>query len=75
MWNISYNVEHLYEFAKKSLRYSIILTVNKTIKSITNKTLTHSLDGFARYVKNSIIQSYESTCHINNCYVCVSVDP
>ena len=53
-----------HEFAKKSLRHSIIVTVNKTIKSVTNKTLTHSLDGFAKYVKNSIIQSYESTCHI-----------
>ena len=27
-----------HEFAKKSLRHSIILTVNKTIQSITNKT-------------------------------------
>ena len=64
-----------HEFAKKSLRHSIIVTVNKTIQSITNKTLTHSLDGFAKYVKKSIIQSYESTCPINNCYACVSLDP
>ena len=64
-----------HEFAKKSLRHSIIVTVNNTITSITNKTLTHSLDGFAKYVKKSIIQSYESNCCINNCYVCSSLDP
>ena len=64
-----------HEFAKKSLRHSIIVTVNNTITSITNKTLTHSLDGFAKYVKKSIIQSYESNCSINNCYVCSSLDP
>ena len=64
-----------HEFAKKSLRHSIIVTVNNTITSITNKTLTHSLDGFAKYAKKSIIQSYESNCSINNCYVCSSLDP
>ena len=64
-----------HEFAKKSLRHSIIVTVNNTITSITNKTLTHSLDGFAKYVKKSIIQSYQSNCSINNCYVCSSLDP
>ena len=64
-----------HEFAKKSLRHSIIVTVNNTITSITNKTLTHSLDGFAKYVKKSIIQCYESNCSINNCYVCSSLDP
>ena len=64
-----------HEFAKKSLRHSIIVTVNNTITSITNKTLTHSLDGFSKYVKKSIIQSYESNCSINNCYVCSSLDP
>ena len=64
-----------HEFANKYLRHSIIVTVNNTITSITNKTHTHSLDGFAKYVKKSIIQSYESNCIINNCYLCPSLDP
>ena len=37
---------------------------------ILNKTTSHSLHGFAIYVKNKILNSYNDECDIENCYIC-----
>ena len=43
-------VQH--EFAKHSLRYTLPRTINNTPNIILNKIYTHSLHGFATYIKN-----------------------
>ena len=51
-------VQH--EFAKHSLRYTLPRTINNTPNIILNKIYTHSLHGFATYIKNFFIQTYSS---------------
>ena len=62
-------VQH--EFAKHSLRYTLPRTINNTPNIILNKIYTHSLHGFATYIKNFFIQTYNIVpCTIINCYIC-----
>ena len=62
-------VQH--EFAKHSLRYTLPHTINNTPNIILNKIYTHSLHGFATYIKNFFIQTYYIVpCTIINCYIC-----
>ena len=49
-------VQH--EFAKHSLRYILTRTINNTPIIILNKIYTRSLHGFATYIKNYVIQTY-----------------
>ena len=35
---------------------------------VTEKIGTHSLQGFANYAKTYLLQKYEDTCTILNCY-------
>ena len=58
------------DFAKRCIRFSVIDTVNKTNTSIISKIFIRSIDGFTHYMKEWILQNYEYTCNINNCYVC-----
>ena len=59
------------EFAKHSLRYTLPRTINNTPNIILNKIYTHSLHGFATYIKNFFIQTYNIVpCTIINCYIC-----
>ena len=59
-----------HEFSKKCVRYSVIHTALESPNYITDKIKTHSLHGFSTYLKKQIIDQYEITCNINNCYVC-----
>ena len=59
-----------HEFARKCIRYSIIQTVNDCPICITEKIYTHSLHGFASYVKYYMLKQYETSCDIENCYTC-----
>ena len=62
-------VQH--EFAKHSLRYTLPHTINNTPNIILNKIYTHSLHGFATYIKIFFIQTYNIVpCTIINCYIC-----
>ena len=62
-------VQH--EFAKHSLRYTLPRTIKNTPNIILNKIYTHSLHGFATYIKNFFIQTYNIVpCTIINCYIC-----
>ncbi len=59
-----------HEYAKKCLRYDVIKIINNTPALILNKIETHSLNGFAGYIKHTMLQSYQETCIIINCYIC-----
>ena len=47
-----------HDFAKRCIRFSVIVTVNKTNTSIKSKIFTHSIYGFAHYTKDRILQNY-----------------
>ena len=57
-------------FAKKCIRYHLPITVNNLDECIKEKVYTHSLQGFYIYVKNKLVNSYDYSCSIHNCYVC-----
>lgn len=59
-----------HDYAKKCIRYDLPKIINGTPTIILDKVSTHSLDGFSWYVKKYIVQSYETTCTIVNCYIC-----
>ena len=37
---------------------------------ILEKIDTHSLNGFTNYVKLFLLQTYQDTCTVPNCYIC-----
>ena len=45
--------------------------VNDTPHIILDKIDTHSLNGFTNYVKLFLLQTYQDTCTVPNCYVYV----
>ncbi len=52
------------------------LCINSSPKAILDKIDTHSLQGFTRYIKDYILQSYHEICTVVNCYICgVPVQP
>ena len=59
-----------HEYARNCIRYHVPVVVNATSPEITNKIYTHSLQGFAWYIKLKTIQSYQENCTIQNCYIC-----
>ena len=56
--------------AKNRLRYNVIKTMNNANTSIAAKSITLSYLGYARYIKNMILDSYEDKCNRRNCYIC-----
>ena len=61
-------INHVY--MEKCIRYSIPKLINDTPDHIRNKLYTHSLKGFANYVKHIYIKEYQLVCNIPNCYIC-----
>ena len=59
-----------HEFTRKCIRYSAMETAINTSNHIIEKVNTHSLHGFMTYFKKITIDQYESSCRLNNCYVC-----
>ncbi len=63
-------------YAKYCVRFDVPSVINSSPKAIQYKIDTHSLQGFTRYIKNYILQSYQEICTVVNCYICgVSVSP
>ncbi len=60
----------LHAFAVKSLRHNLPLVVNATTPQILDKINTHSLHGFAGYIKCQYLETYNQECNILNCYIC-----
>ncbi len=60
----------MHEYAKKCIQYNNPSTVNSTPTNIIEKIYTHSMQGFSKYIKQNILQSYQENCTIYNCYIC-----
>ena len=54
----------------KCLRNNLPHVLNSTPQIALDKVVTHSPNGFSKYIKDLIIKSYSNTCIIPNCYVC-----
>ena len=63
-----------HEFRKKCLRFSIVNTFNLPPSIILDKIYTHSFAGFCQYNKKYYLAKYDSTCIIQNCYVCQKIN-
>ncbi len=50
-----------HEYAKKCIRYNLPKIINNTPAIILEKIHTHSLNGFASYIKHTFLQSYQET--------------
>ena len=59
-----------HELARKCIRYSSIETAINTCNHIIKKVNAHSLHVFMTYFEKITIDQYESSCRLNNCYVC-----
>ena len=57
-------------FAAKTVRHNLPIVVNDTIPEILEKINTHSLKGFADYIKYRYLITYNEECQIENCYIC-----
>ena len=63
-----YKTKHA--FAQKCLRHSLPFLVNNLPEIVKEKLVSHSTQGFAKYVK-LFLQSYKVACTIQNSYVCM----
>ncbi len=59
-----------HEYARYCIRYRIPLLVNESPPEIINKIDTNSLQGFSKYIKFKILESYNEQCTIQNWYIC-----
>ena len=59
-----------HEYAKKCLRHDIPRVINNAPSMYIDKIATHSIEGFSWYIKLKLIDSYNETCSIQNCYIC-----
>ena len=57
-------------FAKRCIRYSLPNLINQSPTCITDKLLTHSLQGLSHYAKHHALTKYSSECNVLNCYIC-----
>ncbi len=60
----------MHDYARKCVRYNIPSTVNNTSINIIEKVYTHNIQGFSKYVKLNLLQSYKENCTIYDCYIC-----
>ncbi len=56
------------------ISHNVPILVNYIDRLIKNKFNTHSLQGFARYVKKRFVQQYAENCIIITCNVCEGED-
>ena len=61
---------HRHHFFRTGLRYYIVQTINNCPPSIVNKVTTHSIKSVSLHYKNFLIDSYQISCNIDNCYIC-----
>ena len=54
----------------KCIRHYLPTVINKSKPDILNKASTHSLQGYAFYIKRIMINEYKMECVDRNCYVC-----
>ena len=66
---MSYTKTDVVMYLHKSLKLNITNIVNDTPHIILDKIDTHSLNGFTNYVKLFLLQTYQDTCTVPNCYM------
>ena len=60
-----------HEFATTTkLKYNLPYTINNTPHIVKDKVNTHSCQGFSLYVKQYVINKYNTNCISRNCYIC-----
>ncbi len=64
---VSININPWY--AKRCIKYDLPRVVKDTSVEIIDKVHTHSLHGFSGYIRLNILQSYQQSCTIINCYI------
>ena len=47
-----------HEFAKRNIRYKMQTSYNSTPANIIEKISTHSFEGFTKYIKNQLLETY-----------------
>ena len=52
------------------LRNAVQNVVNDTNQNVIDKIFTHSLQGYAWYIKQSYINQYQEECTLDHCYIC-----
>ncbi len=57
-------------FTSKCIRHNIPITVNSSPEYLLNKIYSHSIELFAKSIKELYINKYSNTCFIANCYIC-----
>ena len=62
------------KIADNCLRNYLPKVINNTDTKIIEKVFSHSFQGFTWYIKQNFINSYETTCTINKCYVCKRIN-
>ena len=55
------------------IRYALPKYLTATPICIKEKVSTHSPQGFSNYIKRHLINLYNETCAIENCYICNNV--
>ena len=63
---------HRHHFFKLGLRYSIVNTINSCPVTLLNRCETHSIKSVSESFKTLIIESYQTECTNENCYICQS---
>lgn len=61
-----------HDYARKRISYIVPYLLNNSPALIIDKVFTHSLAGFALYVKQYLINGYNFVCLTPNCYACNS---
>ena len=59
----------------KTLRVQTVKNINNGPINITSKAKTHSFEGYVKYIKKCIVDSYKIPCTITNCYICNQHSP
>ena len=59
-----------HEFAKKCLKYNLPHIINDTPELVLEKIVTHSLRGFAYYLKMYLLQKYQNVYTKSDRYIC-----
>ncbi len=60
----------IHDYDRKCIRYNISSTVNNTPINIIEKVYTHSIQGFSKYIKLNLLQSYKEYCTTYDYYIC-----
>ena len=70
-WNIipNYNI-HSHDTRKATNIQTSMTIINDTPELVLETIVTHSLRGFAYYLKMYLLQKYQNVCTISDCYIC-----